>query len=96
MGNSSHGGAARYEHWDMRGGDWVGEFNNANNSYENIDSANILESLRVVNAIVDRYKDSPVVIGLEPGTLWGRLHVYCWYRSMHDKYKNLYAHEFNI
>jgi hypothetical protein len=51
----------------MRGGDWVGPFNVRNGTYDSIDSAAVLNSLAVVNAIVDRYQHNPVVMGIEPG-----------------------------
>lgn len=65
----THGGAARYEHWSMRGADWVGSFSAANNNYTSIDTSHVIDTLRVINIIVDKYKDHPVVMGLEPGLL---------------------------
>lgn len=55
-----------YEHWLQRGGDWTGRYNHTSKEYESIDSDNVLSSLHVINAIVDRYKDHPAVVGIEP------------------------------
>lgn len=66
IGNLTSAGAAVYEHWLQRGGDWAGPFNVISATYDSIDSVGILNSLHVINVIVDRYKDNPVVMGIEP------------------------------
>lgn len=67
VGNKTHNGAALYEHWTMRGADWVGSFNTVTNSYTTIDITHMLDTLRVISIIVDKFKDHPVVMGVEPG-----------------------------
>ena len=37
---STHG-EARYRHWDIRGGDWAGTYNQTSKAYDNIDTENI-------------------------------------------------------
>jgi glucan 1,3-beta-glucosidase len=56
-----------FEHWNLRGGDWVGHFNRSSQSYDSINRENLLHGLRVVENIVTRYKHNPTVIGIEPG-----------------------------
>jgi len=51
----------------MRGGDWVGIFNNDWGAYESINQEHIIDTLTVIDAIIDKYKDNAVIIGLEPG-----------------------------
>jgi glucan 1,3-beta-glucosidase len=67
IGSLSTMGAAYYDHWSMRGGDWAGEFDTQLNTIESIDYFNIIDTLKVINVIVDRFKDNDVVIGIEPG-----------------------------
>jgi hypothetical protein len=50
----------------QRGGDWAGTYNPSTQSYETINSDGILDSLKVVNAIIDRYASHPAVAGIEP------------------------------
>eukprot|EP01038_Epipyxis_sp_PR26KG_P009311 gene9311-12547_t len=59
-----------YEHWTMRGGDWIGQFNTTTKTYQTLNSSNFIHSVSVVNIIVDMYKDNPVVIGIEPSPRW--------------------------
>ena len=62
----STGGAARYDHWDIRGGNWIGQFNVETESYDTINYDNIAHSVKVVAKVIEMYKDNPIVIGLEP------------------------------
>lgn len=57
---------SRYRHWDIRGGNWVGDFNLTSQTYSSVNSTNIEDSLKAVLAIVERYKDHKSVIGLTP------------------------------
>lgn len=57
---------ARYRHWDIRGGDWVGHFNDTTKMYDSVNMTNIEHSLHVVREIVKAHKDDPVLAGLEP------------------------------
>ena len=68
IGNYSSSGAAIYEHWTMRGGDWVGIFNNNWGVYESINQEYIIDTLKVIDTIIEKYKDNAAVIGLEPGS----------------------------
>jgi glucan 1,3-beta-glucosidase len=75
IGNLTSSGAAIYEHWLQRGGDWAGTYNPSTQSYETINSDGILDSLKVVNAIIDRYASHPAVAGIEPSKFLER--YYC-------------------
>ena len=59
-------GFARYKHWEMRGGDWIGHFNDTTHSYDNVNYTNIDISLDVVKTVVSAHKNDKVVVGLEP------------------------------
>ena len=68
----STGGAARYKHWEIRGGNWIGHWNQEKFQYDDINQENIDHSLRVVKIVVDMYKNNPIVVGLEPiNEPWG-------------------------
>ncbi len=56
-----------YRHWDIRGGNWIGNFNVTTHSYNTFNRTNVEASLELIDIIVDRYKSVPIVIGLEPG-----------------------------
>jgi len=58
-----------YRHWDIRGGNWIGNFNLTTHSYDTFNKTNVEESLELIGIIVERYKHDLVVIGLEPGKL---------------------------
>jgi glucan 1,3-beta-glucosidase len=58
-----------FEHWNLRSGDWVGHFNRSSQHYDSINRENLLHGLRVVENIVDMYKNHPAVIGIEPGEI---------------------------
>ena len=58
---------SNYHHWDIRGGNWIGNFNLTTHSYDTFNKTNVEESLKLIAIIVDRYKTDPVVVGLEPG-----------------------------
>ena len=62
----SSGGEAVYEHWNIRGGDWIGSYNSTTHQYDNINTTNIEHSLNVIRKLVDVHKSDPVVIGVEP------------------------------
>lgn len=64
VGNLSSDGAAIYQHWDIRGGDWAGPFNAAKGTFDSINETNIVDSLRVINTIIETLKDDPAIIGL--------------------------------
>lgn len=57
---------SRYRHWDIRGGNWIGDFNLTSQTYSTLNTTNIADSLETVRAISERYKDNSVVVGLTP------------------------------
>lgn len=57
----------RYQHWQMRGGDWVGDFNLTSGRYSNINNNHVLHQLQVVEKIVAMYRDNSVVVAITPG-----------------------------
>lgn len=65
----SQSGAARYKHWEIRGGSWAGSFNQTTKQYDSIDRDNIARSLQVVEAVIARHKDDSPIVGLEPSKL---------------------------
>jgi len=66
VGNYSHDGAAMYDHWDIRGADWLGPFSAVTGTYDSVNDSHVIDTIKVVNIIVDRYKHNPVVMGIEP------------------------------
>lgn len=63
----------------MRGGDWVGVYDNNLDEYESIDQEHIIDTLKVIDTIIEKYKDNSAVIGLEPGSssaLWLSSSIY--------------------
>lgn len=56
----------RYSHWERRGGDWAGAYDEIHHNYSSIDSSNILSTLKVINSIINTYKTHPAVIGIQP------------------------------
>ena len=53
-------------HWPIREANWMGEFDRETMSYPVIDFDNISHSLTAIANLVERYKDHPAVLGLEP------------------------------
>jgi glucan 1,3-beta-glucosidase len=60
-------GKTTFNHVDFRAANWLGEFNLTSKTYENINYGNINHTLEVIRRITMRYKDNPVVMGIEPG-----------------------------
>ena len=58
--------AVTFEHWPIRNSRWMGNFSYAHLNYTSINYDNIQHSLKVIAKIVERYKDHPGVLGLEP------------------------------
>lgn len=66
-------GTLYYDHWDIQGADWVGPYNTTSRGYSYINQSHLLETLSVIDVIINTYKDNSVVIGIEPGKgLWER------------------------
>lgn len=57
---------SNFEHWNLRDGDWIGHFNLTTQTYSDINKENLMHGLRVVQDIVDLYKQNPIVVGIEP------------------------------
>ena len=55
-----------FSHWNTRKADWIGDFNLSTKSYNNINYNNIFFTLRVIEKILDRYKNYKSFWGLEP------------------------------
>lgn len=53
-------------HWPIREAGWMGKFNRTILGYPEINYDNIAHSLRVIQKIVDLYKDVPALYGVEP------------------------------
>mmetsp|Transcript_20637 Transcript_20637/g.30691 ORF Transcript_20637/g.30691 Transcript_20637/m.30691 type:complete len:759 (-) Transcript_20637:123-2399(-) len=60
------GETATFLHWPIRTAEWLGKFNFSSFSYPTINQANIDHALTAVTNLVDRYKNHPAVLGLEP------------------------------
>jgi len=71
VGNLTSSGAAYYEHWNMRGGDWIAPLEASievtDLAYMSTNVPHIIDTLHVVNLIAERYKNRKCVMGLEPG-----------------------------
>jgi hypothetical protein len=50
----------------IKGGEWIGHYNQSTKQYISINGTNLDHSLRVVQILVDLHKADPVVVGLEP------------------------------
>ena len=57
---------SHFRHWDIRGGNWIGNFNTTSQTYVTFNQTNVEESLEVIKIIVHKYKDVSAVIGIEP------------------------------
>jgi len=64
--NTVPAGDVTFEHWPIRSAGWMGTFDRVNANYTDINRENIQHALDVIEVIVDRYKDHPAVLGLEP------------------------------
>ena len=64
--NASSSGVTTYNHWNIRGADWIGKFNHVTKQHESVNNTNFIHSVQVVHNIIEMYKDNPVVIGIEP------------------------------
>jgi glucan 1,3-beta-glucosidase len=63
----STGGAAKYNHWDIRGADWIGHYNVTYRRYDSINYTNIEHGLKVVQTLVETHYKDPAVVGMTPG-----------------------------
>ena len=77
-----------YRHWDIRGGNWAGQFNVTTHKYDSFNKSHIDESLHLVDLILDRYRNNSVVIGLEP------LNEPWWFIPI-DELKDFYWQAYN-
>ena len=50
----------------IKGGEWIGHYNQTTKQYSSINGTNLEHSLKVVQLLVDRHKSDPIVVGLEP------------------------------
>lgn len=55
-----------FEHWPHRVAEWMGSYDANTKTYLSINYANLLHSLDVVTAIVERYATHPAVMGIQP------------------------------
>lgn len=66
VATKSTGGAARYRHWEIRGGNWVGDYNIETQQYDNVNYAHIDHAVEVVRVLIERHKKDPIIVGVEP------------------------------
>jgi glucan 1,3-beta-glucosidase len=64
--NTVPAGDITFEHWPIRTAGWIGDFDRYTGKYTTIHRENIDHVLKVIEAVVLRYKDHPAVLGLEP------------------------------
>lgn len=57
-----------YDHWDIQGADWVGTYNTSSRGYPFVNHTHLLQTLGVIDVMINTYKNNNVVIGIEPGT----------------------------
>lgn len=50
----------------IKGGEWIGHYNQTTKQYSSINGTNLEHSLKVVQLLVDRHKSDPIIVGLEP------------------------------
>jgi len=58
-----------YDHWNVRGGDWIGDYNEISRQYVTINNTHLWHSLQAIQQMIVLYGDHPMVVGIEPGTL---------------------------
>jgi len=64
--NNANNNDRTFEHWPIRSASWVGSFNGTDATYSDINYDNIQHSLEVIEGIVQRYKNHPAVLGIQP------------------------------
>jgi len=64
--NTEPAGLVTFEHWPIRSANWMGDFDRETTSYTNINYKQIQHALDTIQVIVDKYKNHPAVLGLEP------------------------------
>ena len=52
--------------FSMKGGEWIGHYNQTTKQYSSINGTNLEHSMKVVQLLVDRHKSDPIIVGLEP------------------------------
>ena len=55
-----------FDHWNVRAAHWAGIYDLNTGTYLFINRTNIAFSLSVVEKVVLKYKDNPIVVGIEP------------------------------
>lgn len=60
------GTVAKFNHWNIRGGDWVGTYDTDSKKYNVINESHIHFSLGVVEEVVQKYRLEPAVVGFTP------------------------------
>lgn len=64
--NTVPAGDVTFEHWPIRSAAWIGTFDPVQAVYTDINRDNIQHMLDVIDIVVEKYKDHPAVLGLEP------------------------------
>lgn len=64
--NTVPAGDVTFQHWPIRSAGWMGTFDPVKAEYTEINRDNINHGLKTIQAIADRYKDHPAVLGLQP------------------------------
>jgi glucan 1,3-beta-glucosidase len=59
-------GTTTFEHWPIRTAEWAGTFDTEHRNYSFINYENLQQSLTAVTKIVERYKNHPAILGLQP------------------------------
>jgi glucan 1,3-beta-glucosidase len=55
-----------FVHWPTRAANWAGNYNLSSGRYDTFNYSHVNYSLAVVRTIIEKYKNVPTVIGLEP------------------------------
>lgn len=64
--NTEPKGLVTFEHWPIRTAEWMGKFDRNTAKYVSYNHENVAHTLDVIKVIVEKYKDHPAVLGLEP------------------------------
>ena len=76
-----------FDHWNIRAAHWAGVYDINAGTYLYINQTNIAFSLSVVKEIVLKYKDNPIVVGLEPANEpWANIPIEVVKRYYWDSY----------
>lgn len=64
--NYRYDGALTFIHWPIISGNWIGDFDQKNKTYKNINYSNIESTKNILYKIIEKYKSNKFIFGIEP------------------------------